>query len=90
MILYSIKYTIEHGPNILLRSLTPDFIFGFGPEDPKWNQPLQEKEYGEVAVKNEAREMMSNFRPTKLDDSASTTVSVNESTPTSFPAPFNS
>lgn len=62
MVIFSIKHTIIYGPNTLLRSLVPGFLFGEGSNGPKFNPsfgPL-----GDEEAKLEARSMMSKFIPT--------------------------
>jgi hypothetical protein len=83
MVLYSIAYTIKFGPNTLLRSLTPDFLFGGGPSDPSWTAPKQV--LGDGEAKQEARDMMKNFAPSgKFGEEMPSIVSS-----TTLPAPFN-
>ena len=62
MILYAITYTFKYGPGTLLRSLTPDFLFGSGPTEYKWSEMSQQ--LGDSEAKTEARIMMGNFVPT--------------------------
>ena len=84
MILYSIVYTIKFGPNTLLRSLTPKFLFGAGPSDALYSEIP--KELGDAEAKDEARRMMKSFRPTaKVTYNSKETEVVN----TAYPAPFN-
>ena len=52
-VLYAIRHTIEFGPNILLRSLTPHLLFGSGPISSEWTQPPET--FGDEAAKDEAR-----------------------------------
>lgn len=60
MIFFAIKHTLEFGPNTLLRSLLPDFLFGPSSEV-EWSPPTPLK--GDVEAKNEARRMMKEFSP---------------------------
>ena len=62
MILYAITYTFKYGPGTLLRSLTPDFIFGSGPAEYKWAE-MSDK-LGDDEAKTEAKIMMGGFVPT--------------------------
>ena len=62
VVLYSIGYTLQFGPNILLRSLTPAFMFGAGPSDALYEGPPNV--LGDVDAKMEARRMMKEFTPT--------------------------
>mmetsp|Transcript_6097 Transcript_6097/g.13101 ORF Transcript_6097/g.13101 Transcript_6097/m.13101 type:complete len:111 (+) Transcript_6097:2-334(+) len=80
MILYSIGYTAQYGPNTLLRSLTPDILFGSGPE--AWELPggLREEmqiaqairndavpdNVGDVEAKEEAKKLMADFKKTGI------------------------
>lgn len=59
MILFAIKHTIQFGPNTLLRSLAPDFVFGSVPDDPLWQPPAAT--VGDEGAKTEARDMMRQF-----------------------------
>lgn len=61
MVLYAIKYTFYFGPGTLLRSLTPDFLFGSGPEEYVWKK--MPDLLGDDAAKVEAKTMMSSFIP---------------------------
>ena len=63
MMLYAIKYTLEYGPGTLLRSLTPDFLFGSGPMDELWSD-TESGEVGDISAKNEAREYIRSFEKT--------------------------
>ena len=63
MILYSIKYTLEYGPNVLLSSLTPDFLINGGPPDSPWKPPLAVGNIGDEEAKREARLMIKQFIP---------------------------
>jgi lycopene beta-cyclase len=84
MVLYSIMYTVKFGPNTLLRSLTPAFLFGAGPSDSVYSD-LPET-LGDTAAKIEARNMMKAFTPTAK-------VTYNKKEPekvdSTYPAPFN-
>jgi hypothetical protein len=64
MMLYATVNTIQNGPGTLIRSLTPGFIFGAGPEDPHWEPPAVT--LGDESAKEEARRMMKEFVPTAL------------------------
>ena len=66
MMLYAIKFTFEYGPNVLLRSVTPEFIFGSGPDDP--TVISYPDIIGDIEVKNEARKMMKEFKPTAEEE----------------------
>ena len=84
IIIYAIYHTILFGPNILLRSITPDIIFGSGPKDYHWNETdVLNNEKGDMNVKNEARQMMKEFKSSadKLNH-----IIVDE---VKIPAPFN-
>ena len=61
MVLYSIKYTAQYGPGTLIRSLTPDFLFGSGPSEHK-SVKLPEN-LGDNEAKVEAKNMMKEFVP---------------------------
>ena len=61
MVLYAIKYTIYYGPNTLVRSLTPGFLFGSGPEEYEWKK--MPDLLGDDAAKVEAKTMMNSFVP---------------------------
>jgi lycopene beta-cyclase len=92
MILYSIKYTFIYGPNVLLRSLTPSFVFGEGPNDFQWIPPPYAEEIGDFAAKNEARRLIAEFKPWSENDKKDNVIdpliaSVKEDI---FPSPFNS
>jgi len=78
MISYAIRFTFEKGPNVLLRSITPGFIFGAGPPDLKWSPPVPASEYGDPEAKQEAREMIAAFTP-------SNTVTPSDGTASSAP-----
>eukprot|EP01038_Epipyxis_sp_PR26KG_P007227 gene7227-9858_t len=99
MMMYAIQYTLEFGPNTLLRSLLPEFINGASaPVDPDWTAPPET--IGVTSVKDEARKMMKLFKEnsiqsevlneTKLteDNNEEVLVSVTENR-SSYPAPFN-
>jgi lycopene beta-cyclase len=62
IMLYATVSTIQNGPWTLIRSLTPGFIFGAGPEDPHWEPPSVT--LGDESAKEEARRMMKEFVPT--------------------------
>ena len=62
MVLYAISYTFKYGPGTLLRSLTPDFLFGSGPTENKWSE--MPEQLGDDAAKTEAKIMMGSFVPT--------------------------
>jgi lycopene beta-cyclase len=62
MIYFAILHTAIYGPNTLLRSLTPDFVFGPGPEEPVY-QP-SDQPIGDEVAKEEARKMYREFVPT--------------------------
>ena len=62
MVLYAITYTFKYGPGTLLRSLTPDFLFGSGPTEYKWSE--MSEQLGDDAAKTEAKIMMGSFVPT--------------------------
>ena len=62
MILYAITYTFKYGPGTLLRSLTPDFLFGSGPSEYKWTE--MSDHLGDNEAKTEAKIMMGGFKPT--------------------------
>lgn len=64
---YAIKNTFEFGPNILLRSVTPAFLFGSGPADATVTSTSDN--IGDMAAKDEARAMMSKFKPTVPEES---------------------
>lgn len=64
MILFAITHTIIYGPNTLLRSVTPDFILGPGPEEPDI-EPV--RVIGDEEAKNEARKMYKAFVPTAVN-----------------------
>lgn len=62
MVLYSIGYTLQYGPNTLLRSLLPPFTLGNGPLDPRERLELHLKgNDGNVEAKEEAKRMMTAF-----------------------------
>lgn len=62
MVLYAIGYTLQYGPNTLLRSLAPPFILGSGPLDPRERLELLLKgNNGSVEAKDEAKRMMAAF-----------------------------
>eukprot|EP01041_Mallomonas_annulata_P002169 gene2169-4220_t len=63
IMLYAIKNSFEYGPNILLRSVTPPFLFGSGPSDPTYVSISSESSIGDMEVKDEARTMMKEFKP---------------------------
>lgn len=91
MILYSIKYTLKYGPNVLLRSLLPSFFLGAGPADTPYK--LFPDAIGDVSAKTEARTMMRSFVPTaKVTYNRKEEEVVEEKELASaapYPAPFN-
>ena len=80
MIIFAIKHTFEFGPTTLLRSLSPDFIFGSVSDDPVWELPSST--IGAVEAKDEARKMMNKFTEEKAKKQN------NSDEPFSYPAPF--
>lgn len=81
MILFAISHTFTYGPNTLLRSLAPPFIFGEGPKPPSWTDykvPANQV-IGDEDAKKEARRMIAAFVPS-LEEG----VKVED-----MPAPFN-
>ena len=56
---FAVKLSLEFGPNLLLRSVTPPFVFGSGPNEPTWSPPPAT--VGEEGTKLEARRMMKEF-----------------------------
>lgn len=62
LMLYAVTYTFQNGPNVLLRSVTPPFLFGSGPKEPVYTPPDQP--IGDVEAKEEARRLMKSFKPT--------------------------
>ena len=86
MILFAIRYTIEYGPNTLLRSLTPSLFFGRGPPDPNYIATRPSKFQGEFEAKEEARNMMKAFRPFSVNEETLPHEEVNGN---GFPAPFD-
>ena len=96
MVLYAIKYTIHFGPGTLLRSLTPDFLFGSGPAEYVWEE--MPAKLGDDAAKVEAKSMMKAFTPTAGENGVEAekpsmmvekSVQVKEEALV-YPAPFNS
>ena len=59
LILFTIKFTIQYGPNVLLRSVVP-YLFGSGPAEPK----LPIAPLGDIEAKEEARRLMKVFHAT--------------------------
>lgn len=93
MVLYSIKYTSQYGPGTLIRSLTPDFLFGSGPQT--FKSVKLPDQLGDFEAKEEAKNMMQKFVPsagehfvTKMD--LKIDVEIREEEPSGYPAPFNS
>lgn len=64
MILFAIKHTLEFGPNTLLRSLAPDFLFGGSGDEPLWQPPT--RVLGDDVAKSEARSMIRGFEESKV------------------------
>lgn len=60
---HAIRYTMHYGPKNLLRSLSPEGVFGSYPPDPIWQAP--EVVLGVPEAKEEAREMMRQFVPSE-------------------------
>jgi len=104
MMTYAVKHTATFGPNLLLRSLTPPFLFGSGPLDYEWVPPSTTT--GDEEAKAEARRMIQEFekRLHSTDKAPSEAVDSNESVKEvqkeeelvmagevldMFPAPFN-
>lgn len=96
MVLYSIKYTSQYGPGTLIRSLTPDFLFGSGPK--VFKAEKLPDQLGDIEVKSEARKMMLEFVPTAGEHFVTKMDSVKEVVAeveireevSAYPAPFNS
>ena len=59
LILYSIQYTTQFGPNTLARSLSPALLFGRGPQAARWRAPAPTR--GDTAAKEEAAAMQRSF-----------------------------
>lgn len=92
MIVHALRYTVEHGPYSVLRSLLPPLLFGNAPRLVEYERDYGHKEVGDVAAKEEARWMMQQFQhhhrhatPSSVTSPAST--SSNSHSP--FPAPFD-
>jgi len=86
IIRYSIEYTIEHGPNTLLRSLLP--AFGSEPESPSWTAPPAS--VGDVDAKEEARRMMATFKKSAKNPKGPLLSTADEAESEGLiPAPFN-
>ncbi|KAJ1438571.1 lycopene cyclase protein-domain-containing protein [Ochromonadaceae sp. CCMP2298] len=64
MMLYAVQYTVQFGPNTLLRSLLPPILLGAGPPEPTWRAPTPAGEVGDPGAKEEARRMMRSFAST--------------------------
>ena len=93
MVLYSIQYTAKYGPGTLVRSLTPDFLFGSGPGKYEWK--AMPEQLGDFDAKTEAKNMMKAFVPTAGEHSSlkSETIEVKvekKEELLAYPAPFNS
>lgn len=69
MVLYAIRYTLEYGPNTLLRSLAPPFLLGEGPVpidyDATYGTLESGRGVGDMEAKEEARRMMLAFAAEK-------------------------
>lgn len=65
MVLFAIKHTFQFGPNTLLRSLGPDFLFGGSIEEPLWQAPV--RTLGDDVAKTEARTMIRKFEDSKSE-----------------------
>jgi len=59
MMMFAVKHIAVFGPNLLLRSLTPSFLFGSGPLDYEWVPPATV--LGDEEAKAEARKMIQEF-----------------------------
>ena len=71
MMIYAVKHVVRDGPNILLRSITPEFLFGEGAEDifsldaySANSKVSSTSRTGDRAAKREAVGMMREFSPT--------------------------
>lgn len=93
MVLFSIKHSIQFGPNTLIRSLLPQLVLGDGiPGDAEavWVEPPAT--LGDAEAKEEARRMMKAFKPsafvtTSSSDGVAVKTTNHEAVP--MPAPFN-
>lgn len=96
IILYAITFTLQYGPNVLLRSLTPSFLFGDGPPELEWSDSSNVS-VGDEEAKQEARKMIKDFKPTKksvVEVASNSTNAVSfvipkEEKELALPAPFN-
>ncbi len=95
MMLFAINHTLQFGPNTLLRSLLPDFLFGSIVEDSEEHLKSTQHSMGDMLAKNEARDMIKNFeimksqgRDTWKEDDIMTN-KAELSTEVIFPSPFN-
>jgi hypothetical protein len=86
MILYSVQYTVEFGPNTLLRSLLPALLVGEGPPSPSWSPPVPVGEVGDPGAKEEARRMMRAFTPTHTPSASVAAPAAGEGESASVPA----
>lgn len=82
IIWYSIVYTFEYGPNTLLRSLTP--LLGQGPSAYAWKPPATS--VGDLDAKEEARKMISVFKPSAISPLRGNVISSEEEEV--MPSPF--
>ena len=93
MMLYAIQYTIKYGPNTLVRSLTPAFLFGRGPKENEYFTSEDQgvhKLIGDLDAKEEAKQMMKEFVPTAAHPSVNSTIESKENEEEFiYPSPFN-
>lgn len=91
MIAHALRYTVEHGPYSVLRSLLPPVLFGNSPRLVDYDRAYGHSEVvGDMAAKEEARWMMKQFQhrsQTNQPDQSPQSTSL--SGPSPFPAPFD-